>query len=127
MKKLLQAEEIALTAVSIYLLSKFNLGLSVWVWIPLFLAPDLSMLGYLVNTRVGAWCYNIFHHRGVAVAVAGAGYLAGVPVLLTAGLLLLAHSSFDRMLGYGLKYNDDFQHTHLGKIGKAALHEARAL
>ncbi|SHL46151.1 protein of unknown function [Chitinophaga jiangningensis] len=120
MKKLLQAEEILLTAASIYLLSKYSLGLSIWVWIPLFLAPDLSMLGYLVNTRVGAWTYNLFHHRGIAVAIAATGYAAGIPVLLTAGLLLFAHSTFDRMMGYGLKYNDDFGHTHLGKIGKAA-------
>jgi hypothetical protein len=31
---------------------------------------------------------------------------------------LLGHSSFDRVLGYGLKYDDDFKHTHLGWIGK---------
>jgi hypothetical protein len=24
----------------------------------------------------------------------------------------------DRMLGYGLKFSDGFQHTHLGWIGK---------
>ncbi len=32
--------------------------------------------------------------------------------------LLFAHSSFDRMLGYGLKYNDSFNHTSLGWTGK---------
>lgn len=24
----------------------------------------------------------------------------------------------DRIFGYGLKYSDDFKHTHLGMIGK---------
>jgi len=36
------------------------------------------------------------------------------------GLVFLAHSSFDRMFGYGLKYADSFTHTHLGYIGKDA-------
>jgi Domain of unknown function (DUF4260) len=35
-----------------------------------------------------------------------------------AGLIILGHSSFDRILGYGLKYSDAFQHTHLGMIGR---------
>ena len=31
---------------------------------------------------------------------------------------LFGHSSFDRIMGYGLKHEDAFQNTHLGKIGK---------
>ena len=31
---------------------------------------------------------------------------------------LLGHSSFDRVFGYGLKHEDAFQHTHLGRIGR---------
>ena len=38
--------------------------------------------------------------------------------LILVGLMLLAHSSFDRLLNYGLKYPDSFRHTHLGEIGK---------
>jgi hypothetical protein len=34
------------------------------------------------------------------------------------GVILLGHSSLDRALGYGLKYEDSFQNTHLGRIGK---------
>ncbi|WP_448700560.1 DUF4260 domain-containing protein [Mucilaginibacter sp. AW1-3] len=114
MKTTIKLEEVALTIASIYFLYLYNLGLSVWVWIPLFLSPDISMLGYLINTRAGAFTYNLFHHRGLSLALAFAGYLMHVPILLTLGILLLAHSSFDRMLGYGLKYNDSFKHTHLG-------------
>ena len=29
---------------------------------------------------------------------------------------LFAHSSFDRVMGYGLKHEDAFQNTHLGRI-----------
>lgn len=39
-------------------------------------------------------------------------------LLQLAALVLLAPSSLDRMLGYGLKFTSGFQGTHLGKIGK---------
>lgn len=29
----------------------------------------------------------------------------------------MAHSTFDRVLGYGLKYPDSFKHTSIGYIG----------
>jgi hypothetical protein len=38
--------------------------------------------------------------------------------LALAGVIMLGHSSFDRVLGYGLKYGDSFRHTHLGWIGR---------
>jgi hypothetical protein len=114
MKNMLRSEELFTTLASIYFLYMYNLGLPIWIWIPLFLSPDISMLGYLIDTQAGAFAYNVFHHRGIALALAFAGYFAHVPVLLTIGILLFAHSSFDRMMGYGLKYADDFKHTHLG-------------
>ena len=39
-------------------------------------------------------------------------------VLLLAAIILFGHASMDRMFGYGLKFGDHFQHTHLGWIGK---------
>lgn len=114
MKNTIRFEETVITAASIYFLYIYNLGLSIWIWVPLFLSPDISMLGYLIDTRVGAVTYNLFHHRGIALALAFAGYFGHIPVMQTIGILLFAHSSFDRMLGYGLKYPDDFKHTHLG-------------
>lgn len=114
----IQVEEAAITAVSIYFLSRFNLGISIWIWVPLFFSPDLSMLGYLLNTCVGAMSYNLFHHRGLALAIFAVGFLMHTDLLISIGLLLVAHSSFDRMLGYGLKFSDDFKHTNLGWMGK---------
>lgn len=50
-----------------------------WWWFAgFFLAPDISMLGYTVNNKVGAFCYNLFHHLGVAIIV----YLAGAALSL---------------------------------------------
>ena len=31
---------------------------------------------------------------------------------------MVSHASFDRVFGYGLKYEDAFRHTHLGMIGR---------
>ncbi len=95
-----------------------HLGNSWWIFALLILTPDISMFAYLVNSKVGAMAYNLFHHKGIALMVCAIGYYMTNDIVLSIGLILLAHSSFDRVMGYGLKYSDSFQHTHLGMIGK---------
>jgi hypothetical protein len=119
MKKRLQAEEFAQLAIAILGLYIQPIHISWWIWPFVFLSPDISMLGYLVNTRIGAISYNLFHHKLIAILIVLLGYCMHNDLLLFSGILLFAHSSFDRAFGYGLKYNDSFQHTHLGMIGKA--------
>jgi len=114
----LKIEEAAFTAISIYFLYKHNLGFPVWIWILLFFSPDISMLGYLINPRIGAYCYNLFHNRAIAIGLFAAGSLMHNDMIIAIGILLFAHSSFDRMMGYGLKFTDDFKHTNLGWMGK---------
>jgi len=116
MKTVVKLEELAMTAVGIYLLVIYNCNLSVWIWVILFFTPDIGMLGYLINTRIGAFTYNIFHHKGIAIVLAVAGYYFGNDVLTAVGILLFAHASFDRVMGYGLKYADSFKNTHLGSL-----------
>lgn len=116
MKNLLKLEELLMLLLGLYLFSFLNY--SWWLFALLFLAPDIGLLGYLVNTKTGAVLYNITHHKGIAIAIYLAGSFYFVPVLQFAGLLMFAHSSFDRILGYGLKYTNDFKATHLGMIGK---------
>lgn len=114
MKTTLKIEEFALFAASVYL---FSLTDFVWWWFPvLLLLPDIGMLGYLVNTKVGAVSYNIFHHRALAIVVLGFGWLMQMPWVELAGIILFAHIAMDRVFGYGLKYPDSFHHTHLGWI-----------
>jgi len=89
-----------------------------WWWFPvLILAPDISMIGYLVNNRVGAILYNIFHHKALALVVLVAGYYLEDAVISLAGTILFGHSSMDRLFGYGLKTFQGFKYTHLGMIG----------
>lgn len=118
MKKLISLEEAFLVILCLFLFR--DLGYA-WGWFALFfLAPDLSMVGYLAGPRVGATTYNFVHHKALAILLYISGSLLASPPLQFAGLILLAHSSFDRVLGYGLKHMDAFQHTHLGMIGRAA-------
>lgn len=116
MKKLIALEEAAMLVLSVVLFSQ--LSFAWWWYLALILAPDLSMLGYAVNTRVGAMVYNFFHHKAVAIVIYIGGLFLKNETLQLAGLILFGHSGMDRMLGYGLKYSDSFQNTHLGLIGK---------
>lgn len=116
MNAILKLEDAA-KLMAAYWLSLY-LGYSWWVFFAWLLAPDLSMIGYVVNTRVGATLYNLAHHQGLALAILIAGIYFSSPGLTLTGIILFGHSAMDRLLGYGLKYPDDFKHTHLGWIGK---------
>jgi hypothetical protein len=119
MKNLLKSEELFITAVAVYFLTRHALGWSWWVWLILFFSPDISMLGYLAGTKIGAYAYNLFHHRGIAIIISAGGFVFQRDALISLGILLFAHASFDRIWGYGLKFDDDFKHTHLGWLADA--------
>lgn len=85
-----------------------------------FLVPDVSFIGYLAGSRVGAVAYNLAHSYVGAIACLMVGLLLPAPVVLGVGIIWCAHIGLDRALGYGLKYPDGFSHTHLGRIGKLA-------
>jgi hypothetical protein len=82
----------------------------------LLLAPDLGMLGYLANTRVGAVTYDLLHTTVLPIGLALYGFLGDHTTALSLGLIWLAHIGMDRLLGYGLKYTSGFKDTHLGRV-----------
>jgi hypothetical protein len=86
-----------------------------WWLVPLaLLAPDLFMAGYLCGTRPRARLYNITYSTALPAGMVGLGWWQRQPLVLALGLIWLTHIGMDRLLGYGLKYDDHFQHTHLG-------------
>jgi hypothetical protein len=89
-----------------------------WLAVVLFFAPDLSFAGYLGGPRVGAFCYNLVHQYALGAGLLLLGYWLALPLLVALGGLWLAHSGFDRLLGYGLKSTRGFTDTHLGRIGR---------
>jgi hypothetical protein len=116
MKAILKLEELAMFLACVYTLYLFDAAW--WMYPVLLLGPDISMLGYLAGNKVGAWSYNIFHHKGIAVLLLITGVFANVDECFFTGVILLGHASMDRVAGYGLKYENGFKFTHLGEIGK---------
>ena len=90
-----------------------------WVYLLVLIAPDVSFLGYAAGNRAGAICYNLFHHKGIAIAIFITGYILKNEWLQIVGIILFGHSSMDRTLGYGLKLNEGFKYTHLGALAKS--------
>lgn len=114
--RLLRSEALAVGIITITIY--WQLG---FAWLPLVLLvllPDLFMIGYAKNSRLGAQLYNIGHTYLMPFGLFAAWFFFGhVTALLMAGLIWALHIAFDRTMGYGLKFDTGFTHTHLGEIG----------
>ena len=113
---LLRLEGLAVAAVTALLYART--GASWWLFAALWLAPDLSILGYLAGPCRGARIYNAIHTYVGPAALAVSGLLFQVQVALPFALVWANHIGVDRLLGYGLKYADGFGYTHLGRVGR---------
>lgn len=87
-----------------------------WVLAVLALAPDLSMVGYLVGPEVGALTYNTVHVYVWPLALLAGFLLTGVEPLGWGGAVWAGHIGADRAFGYGLKEESGFRETHLGGL-----------
>jgi hypothetical protein len=111
---LLRIEEAALLAAALLLYQ--HLHYSWLLFAILFLAPDLFMLGYLINPRLGSATYNLVHTLWLPIALLFASYLLHWQLAPAVALIWISHIAFDRLLGYGLKYPTFFKDTHLQHI-----------
>lgn len=111
MKLLIKLEELAIYIITTAFALHVNNNLIIYFLC--ILIPDISMVGYLINNKVGAYVYNFVHHKAFGITILGIGFLTENEILKYAGLILLAHSSIDRVLGFGLKYSDNFKHTYI--------------
>lgn len=114
-KWLLHAEGLALFAFALFLYQTFEGNW--WLFLLLLFTPDISMLGYIKDKKLGATLYNLMHNYVLAFILLAVGYW-GFPdtLILYVGIILLAHVGLDRSLGYGLKYPTNFKDTHLQKV-----------
>lgn len=113
---LLRLEGLAVAAITALLYART--GASWWLFAALWLAPDLSMLGYLGGACRGARVYNAFHTYLLPGLLALAALVLPAHGFLPVALIWANHIGVDRTLGYGLKYGDGFGYTHLGRVGK---------
>jgi hypothetical protein len=116
---LLRIEGLAVAAVSAVIYART--GASWWLFAALWLAPDLSMLGYLASPCRGARLYNAFHTYTLPVVLGLAAWFLHARGLVPFALIWINHIGVDRLLGYGLKYSNGFGWTHLGIKGKSAV------
>jgi hypothetical protein len=87
-----------------------------WLFVVLFLSPDLFMLGYLKDAKWGSAAYNLVHTYTGPVLLLLVGLLFAWPQCLPLAFIWCAHIGFDRLLGYGLKYPTFFKDTHLQHV-----------
>jgi hypothetical protein len=113
---LLRMEGFAVAALTLALYART--GASWWLFAVLWLAPDLSMLGYLAGPCTGARVYNTVHTYILPVVLGSLALVLRVEWLLPFTLIWTNHIGVDRLLGYGLKYGDGFGWTHLGRAGR---------
>ena len=111
---LLHAEGAVLLAASVA--GYAALGGKWWLFALLLLAPDLSTLGYLVNPRFGAACYNGVHTVVLPAFLLASGIASPNPLLSSLALIWFAHIGADRLAGFGLKYPTKFQDTHFQRV-----------
>jgi hypothetical protein len=121
---LLHLEGLAVAALSAVLYA--HTGASWWLFAALWLAPDLSMLGYLAGPRWGMSTYNAIHSYVTPITLALAALLLHGAELLPFALIWANHIGVDRLLGYGLKYPAGFEWTHLGRQGRRSGESIRA-
>jgi hypothetical protein len=80
----------------------------------LFLAPDISLLGYaLPSKRFAADFYNVIHTYVGPLTLGLFAYVLHWSLTGQLCLIWMAHIGFDRAMGYGLKSRASFKATHI--------------
>jgi len=111
---LLRLEGAVVFIIALVLYSRLDGG---WLmFVLLFFVPDVSMIGYAVNTRIGATIYNLVHAYALPAMLGLAGLFTANALLIALSLIWFAHIGLDRLLGFGLKYPTVFKDTHLQRV-----------
>jgi hypothetical protein len=122
---LLRLEGAALFFCGIFFYHSLGAG---WIlFVTLCLWPDISMLGYLVNPKLGSRLYNLVHTEVLPAALAASSFALHRTSLLAFALIWLCHIGFDRLIGAGLKYPYVLQRHPSTASVKASLRKARNL
>jgi Domain of unknown function (DUF4260) len=108
----LRLEGLAVGAISALLYART--GASWWLFAALWLAPDLSILGYFAGPCRGSRIYNTAHTYTLPITLAVCALLLHASALLPFTLIWVNHIAVDRLMGYGMKYSTGFDSTHLG-------------
>jgi Domain of unknown function (DUF4260) len=108
---ILRAEGLLVLLSATYAYSQLDMG---WLFFAiLFFVPDVFMIGYLRDAKLGAAIYNFGHCYIVPGVMLVLAHSLGQSTALAVSLIWIAHIGLDRVLGYELKYAAGFKVTHL--------------
>lgn len=93
-----------------------NQQFSWWAFVIFLLTPDLPLLLYPLDQRLGSIVYNLVHNIVFPLALAILSIFNGNDLGLQVALIWLAHIGMDRAFGYGFKYIGQFKETHFSRI-----------
>jgi hypothetical protein len=113
---LLRLEGLAVAAVAIAIYARVGQGWALFA--ALWFVPDLALLAYLRSADFGSRVYNVVHSYVTPATLGLVGFLLHGHLAVAAALIWASHIGIDRMFGYGLKHADNFESTHLGRIGR---------
>ena len=111
---LLHIEGLTLLVVSLVLYGNLNFG---WGTFALLLfVPDLAIIPYAINKRMGQVIYNLVHTIVFPLALGVYSILNANNLGLQISLIWFAHIGMDHLLGYGFKYPSLFKETHFSRV-----------
>ncbi|CAI6079878.1 hypothetical protein PAECIP112173_02737 [Paenibacillus sp. JJ-100] len=114
-KQIVHVEYAFAFALSLFIYMQLHFPL--WLFAALLFVPDLTMLGYTMNKKIGAIIYNL-GHTFIFPLLFLLGYLYfSNNYLLLGSIIWIAHICMDRAIGAGLKYQDSsFTNTHIQRL-----------
>ena len=98
------------------LLIYWKLDFSLWLFFILLLVPDLTMVGYAMNPKMGAIIYNFGHSLIIPFLFLIISFSISNEFIVMLALIWTAHILMDRCFGFGLKYEHSFKNTHLQRL-----------
>lgn len=93
-----------------------KLDFSLWLFFILLLVPDLTMVGYVMNKKIGSLIYNFGHSLIIPILLLIVSFSISNELVVMLTLIWTAHILMDRCFGFGLKYEDTFKNTHLQRL-----------
>jgi hypothetical protein len=113
-KILITLENLTILFLAVYLY--YVLQGSWLIFVILFLVPDVSMIGYLLNPKIGSYIYNAVHNYTIPVFLLILAAILRHDLLSQVSCIFAAHVALDRALGFGLKYPTHFKDTHTQRL-----------
>ncbi len=112
-KKIIYSENAALLLLC--LVYYFSQGFPLWLLLVLLFVPDLAIVFYAINPRIGQLVYNGWHTYLWPLLLLSCAWWLKETLYLQLALIWTIHIAMDRTLGFGLKYTE-FKETYLQKL-----------